>query len=67
MRIHSASARRCGLLWSGAWQGGPFALRMAKAAINQGMDVDLGTGLRLEESYYAQVRLTGSGSSKHMH
>ena len=36
-------------------QAGPIALRMAKAAINQGMGVDLQTGLALEQSYYAQV------------
>lgn len=36
-------------------QGGPIALRMAKAAINHGMGVDLQTGFALEQSYYAQV------------
>lgn len=36
-------------------QGGPIALRMAKAAINHGLGVDTNTGLQLEESYYAQV------------
>ena len=36
-------------------QGGPIALRMAKAAINNGLAVDTNTGLQLEESYYAQV------------
>ena len=36
-------------------QGGPIALRMAKAAINHGLGVDSNTGLQLEESYYAQV------------
>ena len=36
-------------------QGGPIALRMAKAAINHGMGVDLQTGYALEQSYYAQV------------
>lgn len=44
-------------------QAAPFALRMAKAAISRGLDVDLGTGLRLEEAYYAQVmRLMFSNS-----
>ncbi len=36
-------------------QAGPIALRLAKQAINHGLEVDLGTGLRLEEAYYAQV------------
>eukprot|EP00887_Chlorella_sp_A99_P008206 scaffold12.g8206.t1 len=36
-------------------QGGPIALRMAKAAIGLGSDVDLATGLRIEEACYAQV------------
>ncbi|CAL5220656.1 g2701 [Coccomyxa viridis] len=36
-------------------QGAPIALRMAKAAINQGMDVDLQTAYALEHSYYSQV------------
>ena len=39
----------------GVGQAGPIALRCAKAAINQGMGVDLQTGLALERSYYAQV------------
>eukprot|EP00891_Asterochloris_glomerata_P007053 jgi/Astpho2/7053/fgenesh1_pm.00107_%23_29_t len=39
-------------------QGGPIALRMAKAAINHGLGVDTNTGLQLEESYYAQVLTT---------
>ena len=36
-------------------QGAPIALRMAKAAINRGMDVDLQTAYALEHSYYSQV------------
>ena len=36
-------------------QGGPVALRMAKAAISLGSEVDLGSGLRLEEACYAQL------------
>lgn len=46
------------LLCSNAFlvQGGPIALRMAKAAINHGMGVDLQTGLALEQSYYAQAQ-----------
>ena len=36
-------------------QGGPVALRMAKAAIGLGSEVDLATGLRVEEACYAQV------------
>lgn len=34
---------------------GPFALKMAKAAINQGMQVDLKTAFKFEEAYYAQI------------
>ncbi|XP_053323800.1 methylglutaconyl-CoA hydratase, mitochondrial [Spea bombifrons] len=34
---------------------GPIALRMAKLAINQGIEVDLATGLAIEEACYAQV------------
>jgi len=34
---------------------GPIALRMAKAAINRGLSVDLASGLAYEEAYYAQV------------
>jgi len=33
----------------------PLSLRMAKEAINQGANVDLATGMRLEEAYYAQL------------
>ncbi|CAE7473915.1 auh [Symbiodinium sp. KB8] len=34
---------------------GPVALRMAKAAIDSGMQADLATGMRVEEACYAQV------------
>ncbi|XP_062414796.1 methylglutaconyl-CoA hydratase, mitochondrial isoform X3 [Pungitius pungitius] len=34
---------------------GPIAIRMAKLAINQGTEVDLSTGLAIEEACYAQV------------
>ncbi|XP_060751897.1 methylglutaconyl-CoA hydratase, mitochondrial [Tachysurus vachellii] len=36
-------------------QQGPIAVRMAKLAINQGIEVDLQTGLAIEEACYAQV------------
>jgi len=34
---------------------GPIALRMAKQAVGQGMEMDLAAGLALEEACYAQV------------
>ncbi|XP_075788013.1 methylglutaconyl-CoA hydratase, mitochondrial isoform X5 [Pelodiscus sinensis] len=34
---------------------GPLAIRVAKLAINQGMEVDLVTGLAIEEACYAQT------------
>ncbi|XP_006875938.1 PREDICTED: methylglutaconyl-CoA hydratase, mitochondrial-like [Chrysochloris asiatica] len=34
---------------------GPIAMRVAKLAINQGMEVDLVTGLAIEEACYAQT------------
>ncbi|XP_008289821.1 methylglutaconyl-CoA hydratase, mitochondrial [Stegastes partitus] len=34
---------------------GPIAIRMAKLAVNQGIEVDLATGLAIEEACYAQV------------
>ncbi|XP_005106654.2 methylglutaconyl-CoA hydratase, mitochondrial [Aplysia californica] len=34
---------------------GPIGVRMAKAAINKGFEVDLESGLKFEEAYYAQV------------
>ncbi|KAG7166638.1 Methylglutaconyl-CoA hydratase-like [Homarus americanus] len=34
---------------------GPIGVRMAKTAISKGMEVDLGTGLSIEEACYAQV------------
>ncbi|XP_043943964.1 methylglutaconyl-CoA hydratase, mitochondrial [Protopterus annectens] len=34
---------------------GPVAVRMAKLAINRGIEVDLATGLAIEEACYAQV------------
>ncbi|XP_025938701.1 methylglutaconyl-CoA hydratase, mitochondrial isoform X1 [Apteryx rowi] len=34
---------------------GPLAMRVAKLAINQGMEVDLVTGLAIEEACYAQT------------
>ncbi|BAF09523.1 probable enoyl-CoA hydratase 2, mitochondrial isoform X2 [Oryza sativa Japonica Group] len=36
-------------------QKGPLAIRMAKKAINQGMEVDLSAGLAVEEECYEQV------------
>ncbi|TSS11574.1 Methylglutaconyl-CoA hydratase, mitochondrial [Bagarius yarrelli] len=39
---------------------GPIAVRMAKLAINQGIEVDLTTGLAIEEACYAQPML-GTG------
>ena len=44
-------------------QGAPIALRMAKAAINKGMDVDLQTAYALEHSYYAQVPIPADAKS----
>ena len=44
-------------------QGAPIALRMAKAAINKGMDVDLQTAYALEHSYYAQVSISATAIS----
>lgn len=34
---------------------GPVGVRMAKAAINKGVEVDLASGIAYEEAYYAQV------------
>lgn len=34
---------------------GPVGVKMAKIAINRGMDVDIGTALSIEEACYAQV------------
>jgi len=34
---------------------GPIALRMAKLAINKGMEVDKASGLAFEQTCYAQV------------
>lgn len=34
---------------------GPFAVQMAKRAINKGIEVDLDTGLAIEEACYAQL------------
>ena len=34
---------------------GPVGIKMAKTAINKGMDVDMGTALTIEEACYAQV------------
>lgn len=34
---------------------GPIALRMAKQAVNQGLELDLAAGLTLEQACYAQV------------
>jgi len=34
---------------------GPIALRMAKRAVNQGLELDLASGLALEQACYAQV------------
>jgi enoyl-CoA hydratase/carnithine racemase len=36
-------------------QCAPLSLRMAKAAINHGLEVDLSSGLVLEEAAYAQL------------
>ncbi|KAK9885131.1 hypothetical protein WA026_010644 [Henosepilachna vigintioctopunctata] len=36
-------------------RNGPLALKMAKTAINKGLEVDLHTGLAIEEACYAQV------------
>lgn len=34
---------------------GPVGVRMAKIAVNRGSDVDINTGLAIEENCYAQV------------
>lgn len=34
---------------------GPLGIKMAKRAINKGIEVDLGTGLAIEEACYAQL------------
>jgi methylglutaconyl-CoA hydratase len=34
---------------------GPVALKMAKAAIHHGSQVDLGSGMAIEQACYAQV------------
>lgn len=36
-------------------QCAPLSLRASKAAINQGIEVDLATGLKIEEYLYAQL------------
>lgn len=36
-------------------QCAPLSLRASKAAINQGFEVDLATGLKVEEYLYAQL------------
>ena len=36
-------------------QGGPLALRAAKTAIGLGAELDVASGLALEEACYAQV------------
>jgi methylglutaconyl-CoA hydratase len=36
----------------------PIALRMAKAAVNLGVETDVQTGLKIEEACYAQVLST---------
>jgi enoyl-CoA hydratase/carnithine racemase len=45
----------CPTLLNVSLQSAPLSLRAAKAAINQGMEVDLATGLKLEEYLYAQL------------
>jgi len=50
-----AAYQRCLELAAEIVTQGPVALRMAKAAINKGMGVDLASGLAYEEAYYAQV------------
>lgn len=52
----------------GDLQGAPLALRLAKEAVNQGVEADLQTGLKLEESLYAQVWPPGqSFLTLHLH
>ena len=34
---------------------GPLGVKMAKVAINKGMEVDIGSGMAIEEGCYAQV------------
>lgn len=53
-----------------AWQlagdiaaSAPIALRMAKAAIDDGFGVDLATGLKIEQHCYMQVRPASLGLS----
>lgn len=41
-------------------QGGPLALRLAKQAISLGAELDLSSGLKLEEACYAQVGRGGA-------
>jgi enoyl-CoA hydratase/carnithine racemase len=45
--------------WAGGFVGGPsLALRAAKAAIDRGLDVDLGTGLEIESQHFAALFAT---------
>lgn len=39
-------------------KNGPIAIRMAKLAINKGVEVDLSNGLLIEEACYAQTTMT---------
>ncbi|GFO45003.1 methylglutaconyl-coa hydratase, mitochondrial-like [Plakobranchus ocellatus] len=50
-----AAYRRAMKLAEEILPNGPIALRMAKAAINRGIEVELESGMRFEEAYYAQV------------
>ncbi len=55
----SARRLRALTLASEIARSAPLALRMAKAAVNAGLEVDLGTGLRMEEAYYGVSALRG--------
>ncbi|MGH3506499.1 MAG: enoyl-CoA hydratase/isomerase family protein, partial [Nocardioidaceae bacterium] len=45
--------------WASQFVGGPaFALRAAKEAIDQGLEVDLGTGLEIERQQFAALFAT---------
>ena len=48
-------------------QAGPVALRASKAAMSCGADLDLQSGLRLEEACYAQVQGGGPGQGRGQH
>ena len=57
--VPAATTYEAALAWARQYVGGPaYALRAAKLAVDEGLETDLGTGLRIESHLFAELFAT---------